>query len=180
MEKSSVTIWQKAGIAWVGVFLFRFLLLSFRAPNVEPMLATIMPFSKRIGAFGSFAFAFSGIVLYDIATLRVGAWTWVTACAYGLLAIASYAYFSRRTASRARFVGFGIVATLAYDAVTGLTVGPIFFNQSFSSALAGQLPFTVLHLLGTITFAVFLSPVVAAWVAREPQVVRLAAVHSAQ
>ena len=173
-------MWPKAITAWAGVFLFRFLLLAFRAPNVEPMLATIMPFSKRIGALGGFAFAFLGIVLYDIATVRVGAWTWVTALAYGLLAVASYVYFSRKEATRARFIGFGIIATLAYDAVTGLTVGPLFFHQSFSAALAGQVPFTVLHLLGTITFAAFLSPVLATWIARESPVLFSASARRTQ
>lgn len=170
METTRNSLWLKAAIAWVGVFLFRFLLLSFRAPNVEPMLATIMPFSKRIGALGGFAFAFLGIVLYDIATLRVGPWTWVTALAYGLLAVASYFYFKKKEATRTHFVGFGIIATLVYDAATGFTVGPIFFHQSLSAAVIGQIPFTALHLLGTIVFAAFLSPVLARWVARQPEV----------
>ena len=48
--------------------------------------------------------------------------TWVTAFAYGALAVASYFYFKSRKASRANFIGFGIIATLVYDA-TSLAAG---------------------------------------------------------
>ncbi len=145
-------------LAWLGVFLFR--LFPFRAPNVEPMLATMMPLSKRFGAFESFAFGFLGIVLYDAVTSGWGVWTAVTALCYGLTGVAARWYFKGRAASRANFVGFGVVATLIYDAATGLTIGPIFDHQPFLEALMGQVPFTALHLLGTVLFALVLSPLV--------------------
>jgi len=127
-------------------------------------MATLMPFSKRYGVLGSFAFAFFGIVLYDAVTSGFGAWTWITAFCYGTLGIAAHYYFRNRPPSRLNFVGFGVVATLLYDAATGLTIGPLFNGQSFTAALAGQIPFTVLHLLGTIVFATLLSPVIYRWV----------------
>ncbi len=149
-------------IGWTAVFLFR--LIPFRPPNVEPLMATIMPFSKRYGTLPSFAFAFFGIVLYDAVTSGWGSWTWITAIAYGLLGIAAHVYFKNRTPSRTHFLSFGIVATLVYDAATGLTIGPIFNGQSFTAALTGQIPFTILHLLGTIVFSLVLSPLIYRWV----------------
>ena len=149
-------------VAWLGVFLFR--LIPFRAPNVEPMLAVVMPLSKRFGALPSFLFGFLGIALYDAVTSGWGIWTLVTALSYGALGIASRAYFKHRAASRLNFVGFGIVATLLYDAATGLTIGPLFDGQSFAVAFVGQIPFTALHLLGTIIFALVLSPALYRWV----------------
>lgn len=150
---------MKAGIVWAGVFAFRFALLPVRAPNVEPLLASVMPVSRIFGVAASFLFAFSSIALYDAVTSGIGLWTVVTAIAYGLVAIASHYYFSFNAPTRGHFLGFGIAATLAYDALTGLTVGPLFFGQSFAGALAGQIPFTALHLLGTVLFATLLSPV---------------------
>jgi predicted membrane protein len=44
--------------------------------------------------------------------------------------------------------------------MTGLTVGPIFFHQSFFASLVGQIPFTVLHLVSNIVFAFALSPLI--------------------
>jgi hypothetical protein len=52
------------------------------------------------------------------------------------------------------------MGTLFFDAVTGLTVGPIFFHQSFIASMVGQIPFTALHLIGNIAFAIILSPAI--------------------
>lgn len=148
-------------LGWCAVFLFR--LIPFRPPNFEPMLATIMPFSKRYGPVGSFLFGFLGIVLYDAVTSGWGNWTWVTAICYGLLGLAAHVFFKNRAASVKNFLVFGIPATILYDAVT-MMIGPVFGNQPFAIALAGQIPFTLMHLLGTIVFSVLLSPVLYRWV----------------
>ena len=162
MKLSFSTGWFKFIIGWGVVFLFR--LIPFRLPNVEPMLATVMPFSKRYGVLGSFLFGFLGIALYDAITSGWGVWTLVTALAYGALGIGAHFFFKNRDASVKNFLKFGIVGTIAYDAVTGLTIGPIFMNQPFLIALSGQIPFTLLHLAGTIVFSVCLSPAIYRWV----------------
>ena len=128
------------------------------------MLATVMPFSKRYGLLGSFLFGFLGIVLFDAVTSGWGVWTAVTAVAYGLLGVGAHAYFKNREASRGNFLRFGIVGTVLYDAATGLTIGPIFQGQPFMVALMGQIPFTLMHLLGTIVFAITVSPALYRWV----------------
>lgn len=162
MNFSFTTGWLKFVIGWGAVFLFR--LIPFRLPNVEPMLATLMPFSKRFGPLGSFLFGFLGIVLYDAVTSGWGIWTLVTALSYGALGPAAHFYFLKREASVGNFLRFGIVGTLAYDAATGLTIGPLFTGQPFLVALMGQIPFTLLHLAGTVVFATFLSPALYRWV----------------
>ena len=150
-------------IGWTAVFLFR--LIPFRPPNFEPMLATVMPFSKRYGVLGSFLFGFLGIVLYDAITSGWGSWTWVTAICYGSLGVGSYYFFKNREASVKNFLMFGIPATVAYDAITML-IGPIFNGQLLALALAGQIPFTLMHVLGTSVFAVVLSPAIYYWVVK--------------
>jgi uncharacterized membrane protein len=128
------------------------------------MLATVMPFSKRYGPFGSFAFGFFGIVLYDAVTSGWGIWTAVTALAYGALGIGAHLYFKRKEPTAWNFVKFGVLGTLLYDIVTGLTIGPLFNGQSFALALAGQIPFTMMHLLGAVVFGALLSPALYRWV----------------
>ncbi len=162
MTLSFTSGWLKFVLGWSAVFLFR--LIPFRLPNVEPMLATVMPFSKRYGPLGSFLFGFLGIVLYDAVTSGWGIWTLVTALAYGALGPAAHYFFKNREASVGNFLRFGIVGTIAYDAATGLTIGPLFTGQPFMLALVGQIPFTLLHLAGTVVFATFLSPVLYRWV----------------
>lgn len=150
-------------IGWAGVFFFRLILLPVRPPNFEPMLATVMPFSKRYGLLGSFSFGFFGIVLYDAVTSGWGSWTWVTAICYGLLGVAAHYFFKNREASIKNFLLFGVPVTLLYDAVTML-IGPIFANQSLALALAGQIPFSIMHVLSTVVFATLLSPALYKWV----------------
>ena len=148
-------------LGWAAVFLFR--LIPFRPPNFEPMLATVMPFSKRYGILGSFLFGFLGIVFYDAITSGWGSWTAVTAVCYGLLGVAAHLFFKHREASVKNFLLFGIPATVAYDAVT-MMIGPLFMHQSLMVALIGQISFTLMHLTGTIVFSVLLSPALYRWV----------------
>ncbi|MDO8593636.1 MAG: hypothetical protein Q7R59_01930 [bacterium] len=162
MKFSLPTGWLKFVIGWLTVFAFR--LIPFRIPNVEPMLATVMPFSKRYGALGSFLFGFLGIAFYDAVTSGWGIWTLITALSYGALGLGAHFFFKNRDASIKNFLRFGIVGTLLYDAVTGLTIGPLFMGQPFMLALTGQIPFTLLHLAGTIVFSVCLSPALYKWV----------------
>ncbi len=148
-------------IGWTVVFLFR--LIPFRPPNFEPMLATMMPFSKRYGALGTFLFGFLGVVLFDAATAGWGTWTWVTALCYGGLGVASFYYFQNREPTRANFIGFSVVGTLAYDAVT-MFIGPLFNAQPLALAISGQIPFTIMHLIGAVVYAAVLSPALYRWV----------------
>lgn len=149
-------------LGWLAVFLIR--LIPFRPPNFEPMLAAVMPYSKKYNLWGCFLFGFLGIVLFDLASNRIGMWTLITACAYGLLGIASYFFFKKRRGEVKNFVLFGVIGTILYDAVTGLSIGPLFFGQSVMEAFVGQIPFTLMHVLGTVTFALVLSPALYWWV----------------
>jgi energy-coupling factor transport system substrate-specific component len=153
-EKNYFRFW----LALVLCLLAR--LIPFRAPNVEPILATTMPIGRAYGTFLGFSFAFSSILLYDLLTHTFGMQTFFTASAYGLIGLASVYYFQKKNNSVWNYVRFSIYGTLFFDAVTGLTIGPIFFHQSFMSTLVGQIPFTALHLLGNIVFALILSPAI--------------------
>ena len=72
-------------------------MIPFRAPNVEPILATMMPFSKAYGALVGFSFAVLSILLYDILTGTLGVQTFFTAGAYGVLGLWAASYFSAKS-----------------------------------------------------------------------------------
>ena len=135
-------------------------LIPFRVPNVEPILAATMPFSKIYGAFTGFSFAVLSILLYDVVTKTLGAQTIFTILAYGVIGLWAASYFKKHEASAGNYVRFAIIGTLFFDAMTGLTVGPIFFHQSFGQSFVGQIPFTALHLFGNIILALLLSPAI--------------------
>ncbi len=151
-------------IAFTGVLIVR--LIPFRAPNLEPVLAVQMPFSKKYSKIASFLFGFLSITVYDLFTSGLGVWTIVTAVCYGLLGLWASYFFKNRSGWR-NYALYAVMATILYDCLTGLTVGPIVFGQSFISALLGQIPFTAIHLLGNVSFAIVLSPIIEMWLQKE-------------
>ena len=151
-------------LGWLAVMAVR--LIPGRPANFEPMLAAVMPYSASYSRIQSFLFGFLGIIVFDLISNKVGMWTLITAVAYGLLGLASAIYFANHEASVKNFVFFGAVGTVVYDAVTGLSIGPIFYGQPFMEALIGQVPFTLMHLVGTTFFALVLSPVILRFIVR--------------
>lgn len=166
MEKSNMNTYKKNYFKnplkfFLALILCLFArLIPFRAPNIEPILATTMPFSRAYGALTGFSFAVLSILLYDIITSALGMQTFFTASAYGILGLWSASYFRKHKEDAWSYARFAIIGTLFFDAATGLTVGPLFFHQSFLGSFVGQIPFTALHLLGNITFALILSPAI--------------------
>ena len=159
--------WFKYISAFIAVLLVR--LIPMRAPNLEPIMATQMPFARIYGGFAAFLFGALSIVIYDSFTAGIGVWTLVTAVIYGLVGWAASLYFKNRN-SRKDYAIYAIIATIAYDALTGLTMGPLFFGQSLTEAFVGQIPFTALHLLGNVAFAIVLSPVIEMWASKESKI----------
>ncbi len=156
--------WLKYTLAFVSVLFIR--LMPFRAPNVEPLLTTLMPLGKTHSKMMAFAFGFSSIIIYDSLTSGIGIWTLVTAITYGFLGLGAQIFFKNKTGWK-NYALYAVVGTIFYDALTGLTIGPLYFHQSFIASLVGQIPFTLLHLLGNVSFAIVLSPVIEKWFAKE-------------
>ena len=150
--------WLLYGLGFVFCFFVR--LLPFRSPNIEPVLAFSSPFSRTHGTLSGFVFGFMSIVLFDSVTSGLGMWTVVTAFAYGIIGAGAHLYFKNKSTRNnpKDYAVYAFFATIAYDAITGLTVGPLFFHQPFMNALVGQVPFTMLHLVGNVTFAFLVSP----------------------
>lgn len=168
--------WLKFTLGIFFCLLIR--LIPFRPPNIEPILATQMPFSKAYGGFAGFLFAFFSIVFYDVVTGTLGKWTLITAVTYGVLGFLATWYFKNRKASTINFAIFSILGTLFFDAVTGLSIGPLFFHQSLRSAFYGQIPFTLWHLLGNVSFALVLSPALYRFVIENKKLANLKIINS--
>lgn len=165
MFQRSSSGYAKLAVSWLGGLAILF--VPFRPANAEPVLGTLMPVSKRFGSLASLLFAFLSVAAHDLCTSGIGTWTYITAFSYGIVGIASSFYFKNRAATRWNFLKFGVGGTIAYDALTGLTIGPIFYHQPFMTALVGQIPFTAEHMLGTAAFALLLSPLLYRWYENE-------------
>ncbi len=160
----------KYTIIFLAAFAIR--LIPFRAPNIEPLMASVMPLSKKFTKFSLFFFGFASIFVYDLVTSGVGVWTIFTAVAYGLLGLGASYYFKNRSGWKS-YASYAVIGTIVYDLITGLTIGPIFFGQSFLVSLVGQIPFTAMHLIGNVSFAIVLSPVIEKWLVKKEKKVEV-------
>lgn len=157
--------WVKFSIAFIVCIAIRLIPPPFRAPNVEPILATVMPFAKNGGAAVGFVFAFFSMVIFDVVSGHVGQWTLVTAVTYGALGAFAPFFFKKLSGVRG-YVSYAVVATLVFDGITGVIAGPLLMGQSFAVAFSGQIPFTLMHLVGNMTFALTLSPLIETWIVK--------------
>jgi hypothetical protein len=152
--------WLKLSIGIGLATLLR--LVPFRPPNVEPLLAIAMPFSRRYGPLWGASFAALAILVHDVAMGQVGTWTLVTAPTYALVG-AGASVLARHRETGFSYAAYAVAATLFYDLVTGVVMGPLLFGQDWGEAFIGQIPFTVNHLLGNVVFAFVASPFVSRW-----------------
>ena len=134
-------------------------LIPVRPPNVEHILASVLPLGKKFGVLTASVFAFLSIVVYDALTAGIGSYTWLTAFTYALIAFLGTLFMKNSPFKRGNYVTASIVGVLLYDAITGVFAGPILFGQNLSIAFFGQIPFTALHLMGAIIFALVLSSI---------------------
>ncbi len=155
-------------LGFIVTFVIR--LVPFRPPNIEPIMTTTMPFSKKWGPLSGALFGALSIILYDLINptpgfSRLGIWTFVTATMYALVGFLSGLYFKKlKQVNIKHYVGFAVIATLAYDFITGPIMSSLVWNMGFLESLIGQIPFTLSHLLGNIVFAALLSPAVYDWI----------------
>jgi uncharacterized membrane protein len=78
--------------------------------------------------------------------------------------VGAYYFFRNREAKTLHFLIYSIIGTILYDAITGLSIGPLFFGQSLTEAFVMQIPFTVMHLGSNMVFAVTISPLIYKWI----------------
>jgi uncharacterized membrane protein len=126
--------------------------------NISPLMATQLAGSKAYGPIIGGLYGVLSMVLLDLLVGKVGSWTILTAISYGVVGIAGGYFLRNRAGSARNFVIVSVVGTLFFDLVTGVLAGPILFQQPFVTALVGQIPFTIRHLVGNVFFATVLAP----------------------
>ena len=131
-------------------------------------MASTLPFARSHGKLAGFAFAFLSMLLLDGVQGRLGLWTLYTAVVYGVVGYAAAAYLQNRVKiSRWRYASFAVVGTLFYDVITAFLFG-LQFQMPWPVVIAGQIPFTLYHLLGNVFLCAFVSPLLAKYVVDNP------------
>ncbi len=147
----------KFAIGLVFVSLFR--LVHMPLPNIEPIMASMLPFAKKYGKIAGFIFASIALISFDFISGRVGMWTIYTAFTYGIIGFLAGKYFADSSKGNLKhYLGFGIAGTIFYDAVTALLFGWQ-FGQPLMLTIIGQIPFTIYHLIGNVLMISILTPV---------------------
>jgi hypothetical protein len=154
---------------FIGLLVVIVLRLIPHPPNVEPIMSTMMPFSKKWGWLSGMVFCLLAIFSFDILTGTLGVWSLVTAGTYASIGAFSGLYFKNKANSVRHYVFFSIIATIIYDAITGIGMGILFFHQSFLVTFTGQIPFTLYHLGGNIALSAVVSPLLYKWVIANPK-----------
>lgn len=89
-------------------------------------------------------------------TVGFGPWTVVIGFLYALLGSAAVKFWRQnemvaqeknRTLNSLKFT---ITGTLIFDFFSGCLLGPLMFQQNFMEAIVGQVPFSILHVLGNV------------------------------
>lgn len=154
---------------FIGLLVVIGLRLIPHPPNVEPIMSTMMPFSKKWGWLSGMIFCLLAIFSYDLLTGTLGQWSLITAGTYALLGVAAGFYFKNKANKIGHYVLFAVVATIVYDAITGIGMGMLLFHQSFMITFTGQIPFTLYHLAGNIVLSAVVSPLLYKWVIANPK-----------
>lgn len=156
----------KFSIGMLVVGLLR--LVPMPLPNVEPIMAGMLPFAKKYGQVAGFAFAFLALLSFDFISGRVGLWTVYTGVTYGIIGALAGRYFAEKRKQKMRYyLGFGVLGTLFYDSVTALIFGWQ-FGQPLPLTIAGQVPFTLYHLLGNLLMIGILTPLINRFIVENP------------
>ncbi len=134
-------------------------------PNIEPLYASSVFVGLHQNYWHTFLFTAASIVIFDFFTAGFGPWTVVTAFLYGLLGLAMVKFSKHNSTVVSKntrllnLLSVTVLGTLAYDFLTGCLLGPLMFNQNFFEAVVGQIPFSVVHVLGNavlVTSMIFL------------------------
>jgi hypothetical protein len=116
-------------------------------PGIDPIAGILLFVPRTFSRVLWYAIIVASVILYDVITVGFGIWTLSVVAVYMLIAIA-YNKFRLPSQSWSTMMIRGIAMTVVFDVLTGLTVGPLLFGQPFAVALMGQIPFTLIHLVG--------------------------------
>ncbi len=147
--------------------LFR-LLKGFALPNFNPIMGVAMPFAKHRGPVYGFAFTTLSMLIFDKMSGMTHSLSIFNALTYGFIGLAAGTFFKNRNFGWKNRLGFTVVGTIVYDALTGIVAPVLMSFDTLEKAFAGQILFTGYHLLGNAIFALVVSPLLYTYLMQNP------------
>lgn len=129
-------------------------------PNNDPIMALMLPYSKKKNKLAAFLFPFITMVSFDVITGHLGLLTLITSLTYGSLGLLFVFIYKNRKVGIKSYLLSGMLGVVIFDFITGCIAFPILFNMSFEQAIIGQMPFTLIHLATVSAFILIITPLV--------------------
>lgn len=157
---------EKVGIKAILLLAMTVFIRAFpRPPNVEPVMAGMLPVARKHGAAAAALFAFASMLVADALMARVGWWSIYTAIAYALVAFFSFDFV--KAGGLKNYALTAVAGTLAFDAIT-MALFAVQFDIPLPLAAAAQVPFTLMHLVGNTVLVVAATPLIEKYVLETP------------
>jgi len=127
-------------------------------PNIEGLMPFVLAFGMVAGPLYGFVNGLLARALYDGYMGWAGWWTLFTSIAYGIVGLcAAIVGMAKRRWNRLEIGVLAAALTIVYDVLTMLVFG-LAFKVPIDVLLIGQIPFTINHLVGNVTFCVIFTP----------------------
>jgi hypothetical protein len=159
-----MVVMLKSLLLWVLCLGVR--LAPWRPANVEPILACLLPLSRRAHLWVSLVFPASLLLAQDVVQGALGIWTPWTMLAYSLCGLAAWAVRSSVRQHWFMDAALGAALALTFDVLT-LPMGPLLWGQSWVETVVGQVPFSLRHALGAAVSCGLTSTVLQRWLAAD-------------
>ncbi|MFA6064972.1 MAG: hypothetical protein WCW44_00955 [archaeon] len=146
---------------FAGLILSNLIRLLHFIPNNDPIMAIMLPYAKTKHKYIAVLFPLLTMVSFDIITGKVGVWTIVTAGTYALLGFFFSNFYFKVNAKKIgllKYLKAGILGVLIFDFITGPIMSSWMFGMTFTDAVLGQIPFTIMHLVTVSAYIVVLVP----------------------
>ena len=138
------------------LFMLLLILLSiscrFCASGIEPLTDMLIWLTGRFSRTFCFMFIAVHTTIFDALTCGTDVHTCGVIVVYGIITCVLFSVRARLHTPPA-LISTVCATTIAFDALTGLTIGPLLFDQPFMHALIGQIPFTCARIIGNCLIA---------------------------
>ena len=141
-------------VAWLTCLAIR---LSFSPLlYLDPFPGVFLLINRQLKGVNGFLFIASQFFCFDYLTNALGIWTILIAIAYSAIEFGLNHYTRQHSYTLSNGLLYTAIAVLSFDCIS-MTIGPLFFQQPLLSAVIGQIPFTLEHLVRASIFTTALN-----------------------
>ncbi|MBT4855659.1 hypothetical protein HOM50_01685 [bacterium] len=123
---------------------------------LDPFPGVFLLINRQLKGVNGFLFIASQFFCFDYLTNTLGIWTLLIAIAYGTIEFGLNHYVKQHHYTIWNGLLYTAIAVLSFDCI-GMAIGPLFFQQPILSAVLGQIPFTLEHLVRASIFTTALN-----------------------